>query len=667
MIQQGAYTESSRSNPFPVVLASSKPPPSETILARSIGNVENFTALYIDQHANTDLSLLRPIINLIRTLTHPITLKTLLATCVNETVIAIIPLDQAQALLAELQQHKCVYSIYLLSSQTSSPSSLNSHDKVAGIYRNIDAIRDHLVSALPAVLSRVIPMEVTAQDSTDDLPFAYCQLLKETMLDDDEESDLKKDMLAFCSTHYADNAAVLREIDEFVSSPAEKDTMAWYTRVCFVTKILSRAFRTQEIDLLFKMRHFIQCLHTQVRALALAQPITCYAVLDVNDETTAKLRDSVGGLMLFRSFLPATMERPKVDTRRSVVFALRLEPGRAANIEKLRSSDYPFNVLINLDTVFRVVSIDKDGDGVQTVELQSVSPDDAHFQRLTESLRKETEANVVILRSTRLLIKTDHYWEADYLVESIYQDRSFENDATLLNSLAAAHHLLGNVNEGNRDFEGARRQLFKSIRAFRLFAPPTDAVLSASYNNSGSMFYQEDLNEQALKFHQMALQCQLKASSLDIDAVAIYASNIGAVYIDMEKYGEAMKHLKRAVIIREKMPKKDNPTHMIALLQKLSGCLWKMGEVKEALKCYKDTLELQLKLPNPADQPLSVTYYNLSTAYAQDGDYDNAVVCAEKSVECLKRISPDHPELEENQAQLESVRQKLWLKQVLTI
>jgi len=77
-------------------------------------------------------------------------------------------------------------------------------------------------------------------------------------------------------------------------------------------------------------------------------------------------------------------------------------------------------------------------------------------------------------------------------------------------------------------------------------------------------------------------------------------------------------------------------------------------------------LDLQLKLPNPLPHPLSVTYYNLSTAYGCVGDYDEAVACAEKSVEYLKIISENHPELKDNQAQLEIVRQKQWLKQVLS-
>jgi tetratricopeptide (TPR) repeat protein len=439
-----------------------------------------------------------------------------------------------------------------------------------------------------------------------------------------------------------------------------------------LTKILARAFRTQEIDLLFKMRYFIQCLHKQIQLIAVKEPTTAYAILDVEQEIIEKFQKNINGLVLFRSFLPTTFERPTLiedrnkNTQQYLVFSIRIGPDCAANIEQLRSSDCKIDLLINIDTIFRVVSINEDENGIHTVNLESIPHDDSHFQQLTESLRKEIQAPVVILQLTKLLLAIDHYWEVDYLTELIYQDRSFEGDGTLLASLAAAHCLLGNINENKNEFEAARYQFFKSLRAFQLFLPYNHPLLSSSYNNIGSMFFQDDHHEYAIKFHEMALECQLKASSSNIEAVATYSANIGAVYIDQKNYTEAVKHLKRAAMILEKMPMKDNGKYLISIFQKISTCFWRTKEYKEALAYYKKTLDLQLKLPNPLPHPLSVTYYNLSTAYGCIGDYDEAVACAEKSVEYLKIISENHPELKDNQAQLEIVRQKQWLKQVLS-
>ena len=653
--------------------ALSEPKPSQTIPPRRMGDVETFTILCIDPDEKRDLTFLHPTVNLIRMMSDPTTLGTLLAACTDEKLIVIVSLDQGEPVFAELKKHKCVQAIYFLSKQTQLPAWANDHDNIiVGIYQNIESIRDHLIETLPDVSARMIPLEITPKDSNSDRPFTYCQLLKETILYEDDQINSRKDMLVFCRIHYAHNPEEIHDVEEFEKSFIDTHSIRWYTRHCFLSKILSRAFRTQEIDLLFKMRYYIQCLHKQIQSIAAKEPTTVYVILDVDEDIIQKFQGSVNGLVLFHSFLSATLDRPTLldyqdkNTSRSIVFSIRLGPECAANIEQLRSSDCKIDVLIDINTVFRVISIVEGENGVHVVNLESVPQDDAHLQELTDSLRAETKGPVIILQLTKLLLATGHYWEIDYLTELIYQDKSFEDDGQSLASLASVHHLLGNVDETKRAFKAARNQFFRSLRAFRLFLPYNHAMLSSTYNNIGGMFYQEDLHERAVKFHEMALQCQFKASSPNMKAVATYSANIGAVYIDQKNYAEAVSHLKRAALILEKTSMEDNAKSLISIFQKISNCFWSIKQPKEALEYYKKTLDIQLKLPNPLPHPLSVTYYNLSTAYSSIGDFDEAVTCAEKSVEYLKMVSNSDEELKDNQAHLEIIRQKQWLKQVLS-
>ncbi|UJR17089.1 hypothetical protein I4U23_003986 [Adineta vaga] len=640
--------------------ALSKPKSSQTIPPRCIGNVENFTILHINLKENEDLNQLRPVVNFIRKTNDLNTLKTLLTTITDEKLIVVISSDQPSTILPQFQNYQF---IYILSKQT---QSIDISNKTIGIYQTIDSLRDHLINTLPYASFRMIPFEITSKDNTTaDLSFTYSQLLKETLLCQDDESDLKKDMLTFCRLHYVDNSEELNQIDLFENSFIDSDCIRWYTRYSFLSKMLSRAFRTHEIDLLFKMRYFIQSLHKQIQTISIKESITVYVMLNFEQGMIENFRENINGLVIFRSFLPArSVKCFDKDSEKSLLFSIRLGPNCAAKIE----SNHQIDILINLDVIFRIISIDTNENDTHIINLESIPPNDTHFQQLTSSLRKEIEAPVVILQMSKLLLETNHYWECDYLTESIYQDKSFNEDGTLLASLAAAHHQLGNINVKQKDNEGARYQFFKSIRAFQIIVSPFSSMLSSSYNNIGSMFFQDDQNENAIEFHQMALQCQLKSSSPDMDSIAVYSTNIGAVYVDEKKYIEAIKHLKRAVTIREQMSmEEDNIKALISLLQRISSCYWQRGEAKEALNYYKKTLELQLQLPNPLPHPLSVTYYNLSTAYAQLNEYDEAVKCAEKSVEYLKTISENHPELKENQAQLEIARQKQWLKQVLSV
>lgn len=650
----------------------SQPPKlTQTIPSREIGDVENFTILYIDQDKKMDLSLLRPAINFLRIINDITTLEMFLTTFTNEKFIVVMALNDAKSIVLEIHQRKCIQSIYLVSEEIYSAAWINDYGKVVGVYENIKSVYDHLIKMLPHLLFRLTSIEIALKDDTSHLSFGNCQLLKEVIICEDAESDLRNDMLTWCRIHYANNQEKIHEIDEFEKSFVETHSIQWYTRYSFLTKILSRAFRTKEIDLLFKMRYFIQCLHKQIQSNSITESITTYAILDIEDETIEKLRENLNELVLFHSFLSTTFKRPTFDeysnkeNQKHYVFSFHLGPGCASNVAPLQPSNYNIDILINIDIVFRVVSIDEDENGIYTVNLESIANSDSRFRELTESLRQTIKAPVIILQLAKLLLPTGHYREVDYLTELIYQDKSFENNTTLLTSLAAVHHLLGNVNESNRNFGAARYQYFKSLRAFQLFLPYNHPMLSSSYNNIGSMFYQEDHSEYAIKFHEMALECQIKASDPDMNAVAIYSANIGAVYMNQKNYAEAVKHLKRAGMVLEKMTTKENVKNLISMFQKISSCFWHIKEYNEALEYYKKTLDLQLKLPNPSPYNLSVTFYNLSTAYERIGDYDEAVINAERSVEQLRKISENHPELKDNQAQLEIVRQKQWLKQVL--
>jgi tetratricopeptide (TPR) repeat protein len=179
------------------------------------------------------------------------------------------------------------------------------------------------------------------------------------------------------------------------------------------------------------------------------------------------------------------------------------------------------------------------------------------------------------------------------------------------------------------------------------------------------MYFKDDEYDEAIIFHQKALDCQLKSPSPDTDAIATYSNNIGAVYFEQGKYTEALKHLRRAATILEKLSSSEKTLNLCMIYQKIAASYWRMDKAKDALEYYKKTLDIQLI--SSTEHQISVTYFNLSTAYARNGQLDDAITSAEKSIEYLLKIfPPDHPEVKENQAQLEIVRQKQWLQQVLS-
>ncbi|CAF1568544.1 unnamed protein product [Didymodactylos carnosus] len=56
-------------------------------------------------------------------------------------------------------------------------------------------------------------------------------------------------------------------IDDFDKNYDSKEAILWYTRDSFLCKLLNKAFRTENIDIIFKFRFFIIDLHYQLSRL----------------------------------------------------------------------------------------------------------------------------------------------------------------------------------------------------------------------------------------------------------------------------------------------------------------------------------------------------------------------------------------------------------------
>ncbi|CAF4275983.1 unnamed protein product, partial [Rotaria magnacalcarata] len=73
--------------------------------------------------------------------------------------------------------------------------------------------------------------------------------------------DNKDEMIKFCREQYADNPHELRFVNEFEQRYKSNQAINWYTREGFLYKIVNKALRTQNIELLYRIRTFIRHLH----------------------------------------------------------------------------------------------------------------------------------------------------------------------------------------------------------------------------------------------------------------------------------------------------------------------------------------------------------------------------------------------------------------------
>src|SRR5690349_18860677 len=82
-------------------------------------------------------------------------------------------------------------------------------------------------------------------------------------------SDAKQEMLAECRKCYYNDQHTLALIDKFERTYRSADVILWYTRSCFLYRLINRALRTEDNLVVYKFRYFIidLCIHLEETAL----------------------------------------------------------------------------------------------------------------------------------------------------------------------------------------------------------------------------------------------------------------------------------------------------------------------------------------------------------------------------------------------------------------
>ncbi|UJR18525.1 hypothetical protein I4U23_005431 [Adineta vaga] len=146
------------------------------------------------------------------------------------------------------------------------------------------------------------------------------------LLDMPPSDEAKQDLLKVARTFYADNDRELRRIDDFDQRYKASEALNWYSSDSFAYRLLNKAIRTENIDLLFACRFFIVDLHRQlhsldspymelIRSCGLDIYTVYHGQLMTLDDFT-KLQANVGKLISINSFLSTS-----IDSKVALVYA----------------------------------------------------------------------------------------------------------------------------------------------------------------------------------------------------------------------------------------------------------------------------------------------------------------------------------------------------------
>ncbi|CAF1336374.1 unnamed protein product, partial [Didymodactylos carnosus] len=231
------------------------------------------------------------------------------------------------------------------------------------------------------------------------------------------------DFIQMCTLQYHGIESQLKLINTFQRSYSPDQALMWYTRDSFVYRLLNKALRLENIDILLLFQFFIRDIHEQLEQLAhlhemttMSKTTTFYRAQLMSKEEVDVLRYSLGNIISMKSFLSTTLSKayalfllgdPEVtndDNVKRVLFEISLEIDDIPSFNDIpfanisEKSDFPEEeeVLFSIGSIFRITDVRKEGKvfwKVHLVHLPSsknplFKPDGNHLNRIYKYLKE---------------------------------------------------------------------------------------------------------------------------------------------------------------------------------------------------------------------------------------------------------------------------------------
>jgi hypothetical protein len=218
--------------------------------------------------------------------------------------------------------------------------------------------------------------------------FIHSQLLIDCLLRMKSTSVEKNDLVTVCKKEYEGNAQELSIINEFEKNYAPFRAIWWYTRQSFLYRLLNKALRVQNIDLIYLFRFFIRDLHNQLLTCQCPMIIHVYRGQLMVQEELDILKNSIGKYISINSFFSTSFNRDlalvfsrNTDHYERVLFDIQANPELAnekpfADISTQSYFPDELEVVFMLGSIFQLVSIEYDTDGIWIIHMILSSGDE---------------------------------------------------------------------------------------------------------------------------------------------------------------------------------------------------------------------------------------------------------------------------------------------------
>ena len=638
---------------------------------RHANSVENFCYIIENQNSITDddKQILRGLINFgfaFDDVNSEECVK-LVSSIRNERIILILSRNSIENLAKEIRQEQFLTGVYVLDSSNDLSSDLQVY---RGAFTSMTKLCKQLERDLPIMTYDLTKASSIPENYAKFNFLSYVQTLKVIALDTDENIDLKTEMIEFCREKYVDNVVQLKLIDEFEKNFQPDQAVEWYSRTdAFVYKMLTRAFRIFDANILYKLRYVIQHLHQQILSSNDRSAITVYRTIRVRSDLFKNMCTYQSGLLSFNEFLLAstdkTMQDVTVDNQDSklVYFQMNLDVG----VTRCSIPDKSNEILLTMGTVFRIDGAKQINDKTLVMKLTTSATIQSKGPAVTRTLYDAVRGPFPLVSMLKLMKNRSNYAPLEYFTNLLEQDsRLNENDTAILD-LADAFYTVGDNYYDIKQFDEALIHLEKALDICLRVVSPDDTRLSPTYNRMGNCYFKKNIYEKAFEHHRKAYEIQKNCDDPNVEVILAYIGNIVGALDRLGKYKESIKYLSIGLKIQHKMSTDKDRAGIAVKYYNLAKRQYRVEKYDDALQSYQTCLQIELECHSDDNPTVADTYNSIAEVLDKLGRSAEAKEALEKAIERLLRTKgEDDEKVQMNRRQIKQINQKLWVKDIFS-
>ncbi|CAF1060994.1 unnamed protein product [Adineta steineri] len=483
----------------------------------------------------------------------------------------------------------------------------------------------------------------------------------------------KTEMINECRVIYHQDEIEQKKIDDFEQNYKPEKAIWWYTYDSCIYRLLNKALRTQNIEIIFKFRFFVNDLHNQILQLyrqylqshssVINHSLTLYRGQRMRIEEIHLLQKSVNQLISMNSFFSTTTikelaeiyadtsdQSNEASPLQSVLFIINTcdmteDTTPFAFIQNFSCYHDEDEVLFSIGATFKVVSVIQHNN-MWHVNLQLSNQQNDPWQYIFNYMKKEIGSELSPISLGWFLYRMNEFDKVERYANILLKELP-ENDKEIGN----VYNLLGLMYKAQNRLALAVEYYKKALKIFGQHGLHDSSNVIAIHYNAGLAYLALGDNEKADEHQKLAEEKLINSSKAHDPLLFAQTDSLKAqIQAVNGNYASACKTLEEVLKKKKEQLPEHHPS-IASTLNELGIVHEKMNNDEEAFDCFKEVLEICNKSQPSNNLEFAKYRVNIGRIYFKRQEYALALEQFELALKIYKdftREDTDDIELVKN-------------------